>query len=270
MGIFLCPPMFFNALKKAFQKGGYTITEGVKELVSEENIIGIDMSGFFWADLDTRESMAQAEKIILKRLSKPEEDGYVSYYINRRFSIPISKYLVNTSLTPNMLTIISFLFSTIGAILFLPGKSFLTIIAGTIVQLSSIVDGCDGEVARLKLRVSPFGGWFDTILDRYADTVIVVGIVYGYFLNHQVIYVWLLGIFALLGFILISLSRKEYQIRYKKDPPITVLYKLSKRDCRLFGIFLGSIFLCPFEMLVLLGIFSHLVIFFNFIKENIN
>ena len=41
------------------------------------------------------------------------------------------------------------------------------------VALASILDGSDGEIARLKQQRSPFGGYFDAVLDRYADTAML-------------------------------------------------------------------------------------------------
>ena len=73
------------------------------------------------------------------------------------------------------------------------------LLAGVVIQLASIIDGCDGEIARLKYRSSRFGAWFDTVLDRYADVAIAVGITYGYARTHASALVWLGGILALRG-----------------------------------------------------------------------
>ncbi|MBW2005204.1 MAG: CDP-alcohol phosphatidyltransferase family protein, partial [Deltaproteobacteria bacterium] len=55
---------------------------------------------------------------------------------------------------------------------FLGGYSNLVI--GTLLaHLSSVIDGCDGEIARLKFQVTEFGGWFDAVLDRYADAFLL-------------------------------------------------------------------------------------------------
>ena len=54
-------------------------------------------------------------------------------------------------------------------------------IGGMLAQLASIVDGCDGEIARLKHSQSEFGGWFDAVLDRYADAVLLFGLMWHVF-----------------------------------------------------------------------------------------
>ena len=49
-------------------------------------------------------------------------------------------------------------------------------LGGLIAQFASIIDGCDGENARLKFLKSDFGGWFDAVLDRYADALLLFGL----------------------------------------------------------------------------------------------
>ncbi len=44
-----------------------------------------------------------------------------------------------------------------------------------VAQVASIIDGCDGEIARLKRLESDFGAWFDAVLERYADAFLLFG-----------------------------------------------------------------------------------------------
>ncbi len=69
----------------------------------------------------------------------------------------------------------SFIVGLFGALIFYFGDYIFLVIGGLLVQLSSIIDGCDGEVARLKLIESKYGGWFDAVMDRYADAIIILG-----------------------------------------------------------------------------------------------
>ncbi len=198
-------------------------------------------------------------------ISKPSEDGFVSSLINRRLSSAISQWLVTTSITPNIITVVSFLICIAGAFLFGMGQYLYTALAGILVQFASIIDGCDGEVARMRLISSPFGACLDTILDRYADAAVVVGITYAYWVRHPDPAVWVVGLFALAGFILASYTKKEYRIRYQERPPAGVLEKLSKRDLRLFGIMAGALINHPFEAMVALGFVSHLWVTWSFL-----
>jgi CDP-L-myo-inositol myo-inositolphosphotransferase len=138
--------------------------------------------------------------------------------------------------------------------------------AGVLIQVSSIIDGCDGEIARLKALGSRFGAFFDTILDRYADLAIAAGITYGFWLTHPEFWVWLAGIGALSGFLLTSYAKKEYQLRFQKPPPLSFLPRLAKRDLRLFAIFLGALLGQPFFAMLGVGAISHLAVFWILVR----
>ncbi|MFQ5862632.1 MAG: NTP transferase domain-containing protein [Candidatus Brocadiales bacterium] len=258
-GIFYCTPVIFDALSRAFERGRYTLSGGISVAIESGKVRVHDIRSKFWLDVDTEESFQYAQTALLAGLCKPDEDGYVSRYLNRSISKRITAYLLLTPLTPNMISFASFAIGVLGAFLFSFGSHFYTFIAGLLVQTSSVVDGCDGEVARLKFQGTPFGGWFDTILDRYADAAIVVGITYGYWLGHPGILPWLGGIMALAGFILSSYVKKEYALRYSRGLSKGFDEKLIKRDLRLFVIFLGAMANKPFWALIFIGLISHIL-----------
>lgn len=257
-GIFYCTPIIFDALSRAFERGRYTLSDGVS-IASESGRVRVyDIGPRFWLDIDTEESLGYAHRTLLAGLSKPE-DGYISRYLNRPISSRITAWLLLTPLTPNMVSLLSFAIGVLGAFLFSYGSYFYNSVAGVLVQLSSVVDGCDGEVARLKFQGTRFGGWFDTVLDRYTDTLIVVGITYGYWLGHPGILPWLGGIVAMTGFVLASYTKKEFALRYSRALPTGVDEQLNKRDMRLFVIFLGGVVNQPFWAMVSVGLASHII-----------
>ncbi len=200
-------------------------------------------------------------------ISKPSEDGIVSSLVNRRLSIMISRYLANTRVTPNAVTTASFLTCLVAAFLFGLGQYAAAVVAGLLIQAASIVDGCDGEIARLKSQASPFGAYLDTMLDRYADAAIVVGLSYGYWVRHPHPGVWIVGFLSLAGFMLASYARKEYYIRYRGGPPAGIIQQLSKRDVRLLGIMLGALLGRPYAAMVLLGLMSHISVVWSMGSE---
>lgn len=190
--------------------------------------------------------------------SKPAEDGFISILINRRFSNRISRHIVNSPVTPNAITVLSFLICVAGAFLFSLGQYLSAMLAGLCIQFASIIDGCDGEIARMRSEGTAFGACLDTILDRYADAAIVVGITYAYWARHPNPIVWVVGFLALMGFILASYAKKEYRIRYNDRRPAGTFDRLTKRDLRLFGLMVGALCNRPYEALVMLGILSHI------------
>jgi len=158
---------------------------------------------------------------------------------------------------PTAISLVSFLIVFLGALLFVPKGYAASLFAGILIQLGSVLDGCDGEVARLTFRSSRFGAWLDTLLDRYGDAAVAVGITWGFWRAHPSPWVWLGGVVALTGFLLTSYSKKEYALRYGKSFPNGIWARLIKRDLRLFGLFLGAVLGYPYFALLVLGLFSH-------------
>jgi len=257
-GLFLCQPSLFEALRVARDIGQHSLSAGFVELIRSHEFRAVTIGKRFWFDVDTPESLSRAKRALLQGLSKPDDDGFISRYLNRPVSHRISEVLVRTPISPNGISLLSFAVCIIGAVMFCLGGYILTIMAGLVVQLSSIVDGCDGEVARLRFQSSKFGGWFDTILDRYADTAIVAGVSFGYWLAHPHAAVWLGAIFALTGFIMASYVKKEFVIRYQSKSPGGLLGRLIKRDLRIFAVMLGAIAGLPYEVMLLVGFLSHI------------
>jgi len=143
----------------------------------------------------------------------------------------------------------------ISAFFFATGGYLNVLIGGTLAQISSIVDGCDGEVARLKFQKSSYGAWFDAVLDRYADALIILGMTYGYWNFHKGFIIWLIGFAALIGSFMVSYTRDKYNYFRAKQG-----LKGAKmtRDVRLFVIFLGSLLNQIPVTLILLGLLTNL------------
>ena len=67
---------------------------------------------------------------------------------------------------PNAITTVVFLISLVGAFLTQTADPLLLAVGGVLFQLASILDGCDGEVSRLKFQGTRWGGWYDTVSDN--------------------------------------------------------------------------------------------------------
>lgn len=99
-------------------------------------------------------------------------DGIVSRHVNRRVSRPLAAGLAHTPVTPNGATWFTLAFSLGMGALVAVGQQ----VAGGIgIQLASIIDGVDGDLARLTGKTSRFGAALDAIADRYADAAILGG-----------------------------------------------------------------------------------------------
>ncbi len=261
-GIFLCDPALFSALRPARKRGDGSLSAGIRELAQRGLAGTVDIGDRFWIDVDTPASLTEARKRVLARMPKGSSDGPVARRLNRPISRRISAVLAHTPVTPNMISVFSFILAVAGGTLFGVGGYLWPLIAGFLVQAASIIDGSDGEIARLKFRSSPFGGWFDSVLDRYADLAIVAGITYGFWLVNPVPLTWIAGLFAAVGFTMYSYTRKEYEVTHGKPLPERFPFILlpASRDVRLFIVFLGALVGWPFAAMVVAGALSHLAV----------
>ena len=251
-GIFLLSPSIFDALEESIRKGDETLSGGIGILSKKGKMNPFDIGDGFWMDIDTKEDYEKAEKLLLKKLTKTT-DGPVSKYLNRPISTRISKLLVKTRIKPNAISLISFFVSLLSALFFGFGSYLYIFIGGVLSQLSSIFDGCDGEVARLKFLKSEYGGWFDSVLDRYADALIIFGMTYGLWTMWGGVEVWIVGFFAIIGSFMNSYTAIKYDAIFKKGKA-----KIRfGRDIRLLLIAVGAMLNQVFFTLIILGILTN-------------
>lgn len=112
----------------------------------------------------TESERREAKKRLIRNLTKPT-DGWVSRKLNRPISTRISWVLANFPVTPNHVTVVNGLVGFIPAWLMYQGGYWNWLLAGAIIHLTSVVDGVDGELARLKFQHSKFGQSLDTFFD---------------------------------------------------------------------------------------------------------
>ncbi|MBA7548320.1 Bifunctional IPC transferase and DIPP synthase [subsurface metagenome] len=251
-GIFLCSPAIFGALEEGSECGETSLSAGIKILAKKKKARIFDIKGNYWIDVDDEIAFRKAEKILLANLKKTS-DGPVSRHLNRPISTRISKYLLKKPITPNQISFFSFTLSVIGALLFFLGGYVNLLIGGVLAQVSSIVDGCDGEVARLKFQTSEFGGWFDAVLDRYADAFLLFGLTYyAYFLGENLLYLFI-GFLAIIGSFVNSYTADKYDGLMKKKLGPGKYYFRIGRDVRIFIIFLGALINQPVWILFIIA-----------------
>ncbi|MEM3617089.1 MAG: archaetidylinositol phosphate synthase [Candidatus Bathyarchaeia archaeon] len=105
-------------------------------------------------------------------------------------------------LTPNTISAIGIILALFSAIAYAIGRQAVTLtLAVILLLLSGYCDMLDGALARLCEKETPFGGFLDSLLDRYADSAVYVGIILGGLCSAS----W--GLIALIGSLLVSYSR---------------------------------------------------------------
>lgn len=168
-------------------------------------------------------------------------DGLIARYINRRISTALTKLILskNLPITPNQVSVISFVVSLVSAAAFALGYPIL---GGISAQISSIVDGVDGELARARKIVSKVGAFLDSMLDRYADVLIIISA--SLYIQRSFAGLWssVLPLIAVSGDLLVSYIHVRGQYDLGVHPLLVKpTIPIASRDVRLFLIMLGGI-----------------------------
>lgn len=106
----------------------------------------------------------EAERRLVEACRKPT-DGWVSRHLNRPLSLWLSRRLARRDVRPNTMTAVALAVALVGALLVARATYASMALGAGLVHLSSVLDGCDGELARLTHRSSTRGAWLDTIAD---------------------------------------------------------------------------------------------------------
>lgn len=115
----------------------------------------------------------------------------------------ILRLLAAARVNPNHLTFLGFVMSILTAYAFARGEFVL---AGVILIVAGLFDMVDGMVARTTDTETPFGAFFDSVMDRYSDLIMYIGLVIWYGQNGRMTYVVLVCM-AMLGSVLTSYAR---------------------------------------------------------------
>src|SRR6201996_8187526 len=126
---------------------------------------------------------------------------------------PLVKVLIRLGLTPNMVTTIGLMLNIGVAIIFISGaeegrRGDLSYVgrAGGLILFAGLFDMLDGQVARLGNMSSPFGALYDSVLDRYSELVLFLGICY-YLVSHHYFLSSLFAFIGLIGSMMVSYTR---------------------------------------------------------------
>ena len=240
-GVFLCTPGIFNAIEQSKEKNDdATLSGAVRVLAASGRAMAVGVNDA-WVDVDDPTALKRAERSLLAKLRDKTSDGPVSRYLNRPLSVRITRHLVNYQITPNQISLFSFLCSRTASGLFMLANYPALLWGGLLAQFASVVDGCDGEVARVKFQNSHYGGWFDAILDRYADAFLLFGLTWHAYIVKTGNLILLTGFLAIIGSFMLSYTADKYDHLMKNRIKAFKGFRLG-RDVRVFVIFLGAIF----------------------------
>ncbi len=143
----------------------------------------------------TPEDRIAAERKLNQWLVKPTDGIFAR--MNRRISIPISRQLIKWPITPNMVSLFTLGVGFAAGVFFAFGGYWNVLFGAVLSVWASILDGSDGEVARLKLLESDFGCWLETICDYLYYLFIFSGMAIGMVRSFGPTYLILSGLLVL-------------------------------------------------------------------------
>ena len=252
-GAFLLPIEVFDAQRRAAARGDGSLAGVVTEFAATEPLAAVPLpNGSRWQDVDTPEDLRRVSRLLREWLTKGA-DGPVSRYLNRPVSSRISMAIAHLPISPDAVSVIACAVGIVAAIVLGAGAG---IAGGLLVHLASVLDGVDGEIARLKVRSSAWGALFDGMLDRFADAAIVAGLAVWALApeeHHAATTVVVVAAFAATGSMLSMASKDRIAaLRLPQPPERGISLLLGGRDARLLVVAIGAVAGEPLAALIVI------------------
>lgn len=208
-----------------------------------------------------------AERALFRALRKPA-DGFTSRYLNRYLSLPLSRFLVKTPLSPNQLSVAILAIGLSGAALAVRGDYAGLLLGATAFQAQSVLDGCDGEMSRVTYRGSLLGEWLDTLGDDVTNYCFFAAAAWGLYRTTGNLAYLIVGAFGVTCGVFASAIEYRYLIRIgsgdllkyplsqagSTSGPLSMIQPLFKRDTFVFLTWLSAVLGHVEVMLVLFSL----------------
>ncbi|MEE8167441.1 MAG: sugar phosphate nucleotidyltransferase [Candidatus Hydrothermarchaeales archaeon] len=165
-GIFLCSPKIFSHIEEAVKEGKTELAHDIAKAVKNRDAEIFDITQInsyipsmrkeikaFWIDIDTKEDLIKAKKLLIENACKGRND-LLATYVNKPIENFIVSRLANTQITPNQVTILTNIVAYTSTFLFLEGY---LLFASILTFIVSFMDGVDGKLSRVKIAFSNIG-----------------------------------------------------------------------------------------------------------------
>src|SRR5215467_12636454 len=163
----------------------------------------------------------------------------------------IVRWLALSRINPNVLTFLGLVINAWAAVLFAQGDFFW---AGIVVIGAGLFDMVDGRVARATSQVTRFGGFFDSVLDRYSDLALFMGLLVYYASINRFFYIVLTAV-VMTGSVMVSYTRARAE---NTIPKCKVGF--LERPERIVLIIIGALFLRMAPVLWVIAVLSNLTV----------
>jgi phosphatidylglycerophosphate synthase len=154
-----------------------SLAAAIAALDAADQISDVQLGTSLVARVDTPADRANAQDLLLRSLAKPT-DGFVARHLNRRISRLATRALLACPVTPNQMTMVAGAIGFAGVWL-VANATWTGMVAGAaLIEAQSILDGCDGEIARITFQRTRLGEWLDNVIDD------AINIAYAVALGH--------------------------------------------------------------------------------------
>ena len=186
----------------------------------------------------------------------------ISSKIGHRLDSPLSKtikFVFKTkNLNPTYFTLLGLLVNILAAIAFVDGKWLW---AGILILTAGLFDMLDGAVARTFGKVSNFGGFLDSVIDRYSDLVLLIGLII-YYAQHNNMHLLVLTAVVSIGTILIPYTRARAEV-FIPHCDVGIMERAERIILLALGGLLQNGFHAMPIVLWILAVFTHLTVFYR-------
>lgn len=182
-------------------------------------------------DASTPETARASARLLYSRLAK-DNDGYIAR-LDRTLSLSITRLLLPLPVSPNQVTAASLLIGLAGAWWLAAPSARLQFWGAFTLWFCCLLDGCDGEIARLKHHATPWGGEFDLLADHIAHLATFIALPIGVARLHPGGNWWTPGMLLVTGFMACGFSVWRLVLSVPKDkrgPLALVVERIASRD----------------------------------------
>lgn len=165
-----------------------------------------------WQPVQRPEDVPRARREVLAGAVRIT-DGVVARHLNRPISLRITERLLSRPVKPWQVSVASFATTLAAGLSFAIGHATT---GGLLAQAASVLDGVDGELARVRYQDSAFGGLYDALLDRVGEAAVIGGMTaYAWAMGAGALAV-ALGFAALAGNSLSMLVKEKYGTQFRR------------------------------------------------------
>lgn len=157
---------------------GHEVESAARAMVAEGLGYEMDKGARFCVRITDAASVRRAEDHLWDSCRKPI-DGIVARLLNRHISLFISRRIAHLPIKPNHVSLVTFALGIGTAVAVAQGGYWWFLLGAALFKLNSILDGVDGELARVRYQMSVLGEWMDTLSDDISNMLFFIALSIG-------------------------------------------------------------------------------------------